>query len=279
MAKTTLIEVAQRAPSNFNKFMKMRLNDLKEKYENHRERFSAVAMEWSHLSDDEKAAEVAKAVAYIATLNEPPKAPRKKRVPIEKVEAEGNKAVKTTRGPSVYNLYISKLMSDANMISEVSDRKERFKAVVKKYSELSDEAKKALAEEFKGALKAKEPKTPPPLVPGGPATVDPEFRVREEKPKKKRVSKSKGKVSSDSSEAVKMQTSDEEDTSRAMDQEKPEQAEAEQESEKPKKKRSSKTKKAEAEPEQATEEAEPEAMVAEAEEKPKKKRSSSKSKH
>ena len=149
MAKTTLIDVVPRAPSNFNKFMKMRLSELKADYENHRERFSAAALEWKMMPEDAKKEAMDKAIAYVEGLNEPPKAPRKKRVAIDKLDG---KVVKNVRGPSVYNLYISKLMSDDGMVSEVPDRKERFKAVVQKYSMLSKDEKEAIHEEFKDKL-------------------------------------------------------------------------------------------------------------------------------
>lgn len=149
MAKTTLIEVVPRAPSNFNKFMKMRLSELKADYENHRERFSAAALEWKLMPEDAKKEAMDKAIAYVDGLNEPPKAPRKKRVAIDKLDG---KVAKNVRGPSVYNLYISKLMSDDGMVSEVPDRKERFKAVVQKYSMLSKDEKEAIHEEFKDKL-------------------------------------------------------------------------------------------------------------------------------
>lgn len=161
MAKTALVEVARRAPNDFNKFVKMRMTELKEEYPNHRERLSAAAMEWKMLSGDEKVEMLKKVAAYIETLDEAPKAPRKKRVPLEKVEEDAKKATKTTRGPSIYNLYVSKLMNDTDMMTEVPNHKERFSAVVKKYSELTEEAKKALAEEFKDALKKPEKPTEP----------------------------------------------------------------------------------------------------------------------
>jgi len=193
-AKTMLVEVIARAPSNYNKFMKLRVNELKEKYENHKERFSAAALEWSNLSEEEKAKAVEKAEAYIATLNEAPKAPRKKRVSIEKVEEQNKKATKTTRGPSVYNLYISKFMSDEAMKAEFEDRKERFKAVIQKYSNLSEDDKKALAEEFKDALKkpeadAESPRTPPQMSDDEPKVVPDAPKKRAAKAKKTEAAK------------------------------------------------------------------------------------------
>lgn len=206
-AKTMLVEVNARAPSNFNKFMKMRLGELKEKYANHRERFSAAALEWSNLSEEEKTKAVEKAVAYIATLNEAPKAPRKKRVAIEKVEEQNKKAAKATRGPSVYNLYISKLMSDDGMKAEFEDRKERFKAVIQKYSNLSEEDKKALAEEFKDALKkpaadAESPVTPPQMSDAEAAPVAPNA-PKKRAPKAKKATDAEVVMVEDSSDDTK----------------------------------------------------------------------------
>jgi len=193
MAKTTLIDVVPRAPSNFNKFMKMRLSELKADYENHRERFSAAALEWKMMPEDAKKEAMDKAIAYVEGLNEPPKAPRKKRVAIDKLDG---KVVKNVRGPSVYNLYISKLMSDDSMVSEVPDRKERFKAVVQKYSMLSKDEKEAIHEEFKDKLV--KVIVPAPETPANSDSDDVKTKTKKKATKKKEQTETTDNSSSDS---------------------------------------------------------------------------------
>lgn len=138
---------APRAMTPYNKFMKLRLHEMKEEPEyadkTHAERFAAIGPVWKAMTEAEKAEAVVRAEQYIEDLNEPPKAPkapRKKRGPKEE-------KVKRHRVPTAYNYFMAHRISVLKTEQPDLTHGERFTMAASEWKTLEGEEKEnAIAE-------------------------------------------------------------------------------------------------------------------------------------
>lgn len=133
-----------RAMTAYNKYMKLRLHEMKEDPEyadkKHNERFAAIGPEWKAMTDAEKAEAVVRAEQYIEDLAEPPKAPRKKRVPKEEKP-------KRHRAPTAYNYFMAHRIHTLKEEQPDLSHNERFSMAASEWKLLDGEEKEnAVAE-------------------------------------------------------------------------------------------------------------------------------------
>lgn len=138
----------RRAPTAYNKFMKMRVAELKEEEAegDHKERFKSAANEWKAMSKEEKEAATVRAEAFVEAHPEPPRLARKKRA-----KKSEDAAPKRTRAPTAFNLFMGMRVRQMkeDEAGEGLTHKERFTAAAAEWSAMSKEEKAEAAETAK----------------------------------------------------------------------------------------------------------------------------------